>query len=198
MRASRGIIFAVLPIQLCVRRKAAFNKSLIKGKQRGVSSAVLSRCPRIFRSCAREIVLLLFSPPAVLPRRDYRENRPVGPLKKRRNTRKERDSRKDRSCHAPIAPPKSTDSSLSFRISVSLIHAAEWAAGCVLRNKKKLRSERMNKRVFLVIARDAFEQSLSSIISFKSRNWIKTVHYTNQAFTKFNLIYIIRRVIITL
>lgn len=30
----RGIIFAVLPIQLCVRRKAAFNKSLIKGKQR--------------------------------------------------------------------------------------------------------------------------------------------------------------------
>lgn len=35
IRASRGIIFAVLPIQLCVRRKAAFNKSLIKGKQRG-------------------------------------------------------------------------------------------------------------------------------------------------------------------
>jgi len=55
IRAGRGIIFAVLPIQLCVRRKAAFNKSLIKGKQRGVSS---SRVRRIFRSCARKTVLL--------------------------------------------------------------------------------------------------------------------------------------------
>lgn len=35
VQLGRGIIFAVLPIQLCVRRKAAFNKSLIKGKQRG-------------------------------------------------------------------------------------------------------------------------------------------------------------------
>lgn len=47
----RGIISAVLPIQLCVRRKAAFNKSLIKGKQRGRRfSSILVPQPSFFLS----------------------------------------------------------------------------------------------------------------------------------------------------
>ena len=60
----RGIISAVLPIQLCVRRKAAFNKSLIKGKQRGRRfSSILLPQPSLSLS-----LLFLHSPSSSLGR----------------------------------------------------------------------------------------------------------------------------------
>lgn len=101
----RGIIFAVLPIQLCVRRKAAFNKSLIKGKQCGV---LLSRAVLVSSASARARIgpsLSSSAPRDRSLRRDYRENRACRRMERIRE--KERDSRKDRSCHAPMALPKS-------------------------------------------------------------------------------------------
>lgn len=107
IRASRGIIFAVLPIQLCVRRKAAFNKSLIKGKQRGVVRS--SRVVLVSSAPARErpfslislppplsssltLYLALFSIPFPFPpsssrrssSKGLRESRPVGPAEEKR------------------------------------------------------------------------------------------------------------------
>lgn len=108
----RGIIFAVLPIQLCVRRKAAFNKSLIKGKQCGV---VLSRAASFsFLPLLRARESVPPHPSSLLVIVLFLEGitgktGPVGPPKKGGNTRKERDSKKDRSCHAPMAPPKSIE-----------------------------------------------------------------------------------------
>lgn len=117
----RGIIFAVLPIQLCVRRKAAFNKSLIKGKQRAGSSVVLSLFRAVsscfFRFCAREtpsVFSLPFSLSFFLLRISFSSSKGLSgktDLSVRRRKEgirgKERDSRKEiRSCHAPTGPTK--------------------------------------------------------------------------------------------
>lgn len=208
IRASRGIIFAVLPIQLCVRRKAAFNKSLIKGKQRGVVR--FSRVVLVSSATTRETLLpysllppssLSLSPflsfslsslfrslshsrrPVVLPRRDYGKAG-LSARRRKEGTRERKEIRKkDHSCHAPMAPPKSTDSSLFHSYFCFRRSARGWTPdrACTLTSvERRRRGRRRNRgamdgqaRVYLFEHVTVLENSLIEIeelISFSANS----------------------------